>query len=163
MFFPLSGQVYEIHAGHGSRSGTEHYPRPAFHLCARYGRQRSGIGDRHRTVCKFYYPDVEALDYFNYENDRSLSDYDSILLLEDFDTNKIDNFLISVLKKYKLNAKLYIICKNENICSEVENYLKFNTGLSRIQEIYNRYVNGTYPGYWYTVSDKAIAVFDLYQ
>ena len=24
-------------------------------------------------------------------------------------------------------------------------------------------VNGTYPGYWYTVSDKAIAVFDLYQ
>ena len=112
---------------------------------------------------KFYYPDVEALDYFNYENDRSLSDYYSILLLEDFDTNKIDNFLISVLKKYELNAKLYIICKNENICSEVENYLKFNTGLSRIQEIYNRYVNGTYPGYWYTVSDKAIAVFDLYQ
>lgn len=112
---------------------------------------------------KFYYPDIKALNYFEFENDRSFSDYDSILLLEDFNQEKIDNFLISVLKKYKFNSKLYIICKDEIICDEVESYLKFNTGRSLVQTIYNRYVNSTYyPGYWYMVGDDIIAIYDLY-
>lgn len=112
---------------------------------------------------RFYYPDVEALNYFDYENDRSYSDYDSILLLDEFDAAKIDKFFISVVKKYKLKTKLYIICKDENICDEVENYMKFKSGKSLIQTIYNRYINTNYyPGYWYVVGDEYIAIFDLY-
>lgn len=112
---------------------------------------------------RFYYPDVEALYYFDYENDRSYSDYDSILLLDEFDAAKIDKFFISALKKYKLKTKLYIVCKDENICDEVENYMKFKSGKSLIQTTYNRYIdNNYYPGYWYVVGDEYIAIFDLY-
>ena len=55
------------------------------------------------------------------------------------------------------------VAEDEIICDEVESYLKFNTGRSLVQTIYNRYVNSTYyPGYWYMVGDDIIAIYDLY-
>lgn len=97
------------------------------------------------------------------ENDRSYSDYDRILLLEEFDSTLVDNYIINQCKKYRSNSELLFICRWVSIADEVGDYIN-NTGskYSRVQTLYNRYVSSAiYPGYTYGSKNNMYHIYNF--
>lgn len=83
------------------------------------------------------------------ENDRSYSNYDRILLLEEFDSKLVDNYIINQCKKYRSNTVLLFICRWISDTNELYDYVdNYGSRPTRFQQLYNKYVNpGVYPGF----------------
>lgn len=97
------------------------------------------------------------------ENDRSYSYYDRILLLEEFDSTLVDNYIINQCKKYKGDTELVFICKWISDTNEVYDYIdNYGASPSRIRQLYNRYVNSNkYPGYTRYKEENICYVYDF--
>lgn len=97
------------------------------------------------------------------ENDRIYSDYDRILLIEEFDSELVDNYIINQCKKYRSNTVLLFICRWISDTNELYDYVN-NYGAipSRFQQLYNRYVNpNKYPTYSHHKEGNIYYIYDI--
>lgn len=114
---------------------------------------------------RIIHDDIAVLDNYSYENDRSYGDYNRILLLDEFDKKKVDDYVISMFRKYGLKATVVIISSNEETIDDTVNYLynERTDDLSNLQILYNRYINRYYyPGYSSYVFDSIYYVYNFH-
>lgn len=113
---------------------------------------------------RYYHPDIPVLDYYSYDNDRRYGDYSRVCLLDSFDKNIINNYVVSMYRKYGLKSELVFVSYDSDVINNTFDYLhdQGDGKHSTIQILYNRYINSYYyPGYNSYHYDNIYYVFDF--
>lgn len=114
---------------------------------------------------RIIHDDIAVLNNYSYENDRSYGDYNRILLLDEFDKKKVDDYVISMFRKYGLKAIILIISSNEESIDDVVDYLynERTDNISNIQNLYNKYINRNYyPGHDGYIYDNIYYIYRFF-